>query len=353
MCLFGCISFIPHNASVYYLLAGFTLRGLLGVGASAVFVSAQTYITYTFPQSSVFMLSLLGAVGGLGSISGPAIGGGLYALSGFWLIFVTVGLATLSFGILMVFLLPSYDSKKSMQPRDHKCMDVSEAVSSPAQLQRSHLYARIICDRRMILGLLVTMFSAAAWHAFDPILEPELRKTYDLPKSKTSLIFLLIPTAFVIMTPIAGKIMDKLKYLDGLGMTALGFAILATAFLFAGPAPFIPIDKRLWLLLVCLTVSGLANSWIFVPPQEMTFNIKRLNLSSDEEKIAAKGFMSGCWNACYASGVCLGMVMSGSIQEVTNWSWAMMFYFVGSVGFIIIILLVKITELKSWQNLFN
>ena len=39
------------------------------------------------------------------------------------------------------------------------------------------------------------------------------------------------------------------------------------------------------------------------------------------------------------------MVLSGLIQEVTNWSWVMMFYSFGSFLFVILTIVVKVSEI--------
>lgn len=360
--LFAFIQFIPYDSTLLFAVAGFGVRLLLAVGTSAVFTATLALATTIFPEQSVWVLSLIGAIGGVGMVCGPAVGSGLFMAGGFWLVFVACGGAIILVSIATCIWFPKQNNVAECLPVDVAAdvkagikadVKADVAAGGPADVtcepSTSKLpvpYKRIVLDLRTLVGLSVGLFSSSCWVSIDPILEPELRNGYNLTEDRTALVFLLVSGLFIISAPIAGKLVGKSYCLDSLLLILIGLSISTTSFLFIGPCPLFGIHKlQLWTILVCLSVLGLTNCLLFVPAQNLVFNIERLNLPDSVDKTLVRGFLSACWNTAYAFGTGLGMIYSGAVAKYTGWAWTMTSYAGGCVLLILIVLIVKTREL--------
>ncbi|KAF6034948.1 hypothetical protein EB796_006749 [Bugula neritina] len=134
--------------------------------------------------------------------------------------------------------------------------------------------------------------------------------------------------------------------MDSIFVVIIGLGIAVGSFLLAGPCPLFKIEKlELWMLLVCLSILGLTNSLIYVPAQDLTFNISNLELPENVDRTLVRGFLSSCWVTFYSFGFGIGMVFSGSVAQYTGWAWTMTSYAGGCVLFIVIVSIVKVREI--------
>ncbi|XP_013792876.1 MFS-type transporter SLC18B1-like [Limulus polyphemus] len=155
---------------------------------------------------------------GFGLIAGPTLGGALYEVDGYYLPFITVGVVLVVCAVITVFLLPDSELNEDMGSGD---------------LLKFWLHPGTILDG---LSITITMVTIGYNHA---TLEPHLRQ-FNLSPFILGTIFVVAGGFYAITVPGWGFLVDKSDITKLVGVS--GCAIIGVAFLFMGPAPFMPFD---------------------------------------------------------------------------------------------------------------
>ncbi|XP_022253802.1 MFS-type transporter SLC18B1-like [Limulus polyphemus] len=254
--LFGILDRAPYGNPFVYL--AITVRIAEGVGSAAAKTSTYSIIGLQFPSSVATTFSLLETCFGIGLIIGPTLGGALYQVGGYELPFIIAGVALLLDGIVIFFVLPELDSSK--MPK------------KSGELFKFYKNIGIGLDCLVVF----TTFNCIGFnHA---TLEPHLRQT-------------------------STKI-----------LTIIGCILMCICQLFIGPATFMPIDTQLWLVLVSLSIFGLACGSKLVP----TF-IGALRNTVDRgfpNDLTTYGLVSSMFTSTMALGAFVGPTVGGYLLDV-------------------------------------
>uniref|UniRef100_T1KJ11 Major facilitator superfamily (MFS) profile domain-containing protein n=3 Tax=Tetranychus urticae TaxID=32264 RepID=T1KJ11_TETUR len=215
-----------------FTLFAFILRIFEGAGAAAFLTSCYTIMPLEFPEHISFLFALLETFFGLGLIVGPTVGGALFELGGYIMPFATLGSLMLLGSLVSIILLPkSGDYTQSKSP----------SVFS------------FLCDAGTLLDVLTIAgclnligFNAAT-------LEHHLRQ-FSLTPTEIGSIFIITGSVYALTNPLWGKL-GEYKF-DARWMAIIGTAINIVGLLFMGPVDFLPIQPKLWLVIVSLIIVG-------------------------------------------------------------------------------------------------
>ncbi|XP_067935471.1 MFS-type transporter SLC18B1-like isoform X2 [Watersipora subatra] len=314
-----------------YLILAIILRISQAMGSSAVFTAAMTCLTISFTEQTTTILSYSETVAGLGFMSGPAFGSGLYKAGGFLLVFTGVGGMLIVTSVVIGILLPEAGGS----------MDTGNSKSALKLLMH---------NLNILLALLLTAFIGTLWASIETILEPELRTKYGLTQDLSALVFLILSVTYTITAPLVGKALDKLSCLNSLYVMVFGFLLHTVNFLFMGPSPMLGIERPLWLLLLTLGILGIALGLTIVPSLDL------LSFSDTESENAegnggmdesSKALISGFWSSAYSFGDFFGPTFSGIVTRHGSFGLTMTYYAIGCFAVAVIIILCVFYRLFS------
>ncbi|CAG0916519.1 unnamed protein product [Notodromas monacha] len=274
------------------------VRCMEAVGAAAFSAAAFPLVAELFPDNIGAVMGTLETFVGLGLSVGPAIGGALYDLDGYYLPFLVLG----------SMMLLSVPLNMALLPPDKR--ETAEAVRQNAANRKSGMLEFLRQPRIGMICVAVTVLSAD-WSYLDPTLQPHLEQ-FQLTANQLGLFFLLSSVTYAISSPIWGFVSDR--WINGWTLVSSGLVVLGTILIFLGPSPWIPyLPDTLWSNVLCLGLMGTAIAWGLVP----TFQLV-LDAASDagyKENISTYGLVSGVWTSLYSLGEVLGPALGGLLMD--------------------------------------
>ncbi|XP_067936651.1 MFS-type transporter SLC18B1-like [Watersipora subatra] len=310
--LFGFLEYIPlpetsTSIQTVFLLLEIFIRMLQACGSTAVVISAMTLLTLKFSAKSSTILGYSSTAMGLGFMCGPAIGSGLYAIGGFIMVFASIGAILLIQSVMLIFFLQKNEISQSAESaRDQP--SVTQLLKSP----------------RRLAYLALSAFVGVLWSSIEPIIEPELRQKYGLSEEISALTFLLASFTYTISSPLVGKALDSLSWLNARHLMVFGFVLHSINFFFMGPSPLLVLSgftRPLWLLLLCLAVLGSGVAIGFVASMDEVVSIKSSDSEFEDNPALlknTKAAVAGFWASAYAFGAFLGATLSGLVNAYTS-----------------------------------
>ncbi|XP_076349795.1 MFS-type transporter SLC18B1-like isoform X2 [Tachypleus tridentatus] len=287
--LFGILDRAPNGNPFVYL--AIFVRIAEGIGSAAAKTSSYSIIALEFPNSVATTFSLLETCLGIGLITGPTLGGALYQVGGYELPFITAGMALLVDSVVIFFVLPELDS--------------SRMPKKTGELFKFYKNIGIGLDCLVVF----TTFNCIGFnHA---TLEPHLRQ-FNLTPFLLGSTFMISGFVYGVFAPFWGWLCDRMTSTRIL--TIIGCTFMCIVELFIGPAMFIPIDTQLWLVLVSLSIFGLACGSKLVP----TF-IGALRNTVDRgfpNDLTTYGLVSSMFTSTMALGAFVGPTVGGYLLDV-------------------------------------
>merc|ERR1719362_1681602 len=165
-----------------------------------------------FPNKVSQIMSWTEMLFGLGYMLGPALGSVLYQVGGFLLPFMCVGIWCFigAFGVL--FTIPKVDMSIDLNAVDGKKLNILDL------LKHSSIFLPIIDN-------LICFFGNGM---IESMLEPHLRSV-GATQTEVGLTFLILGGVYMVTTPIAGYVCDRVKYPTTVSI--VGNTFMAVAFL--------------------------------------------------------------------------------------------------------------------------
>jgi len=328
--LFGFLSFVPTDSGngIFVLLA-FSIQILKSIGITASTTASFVMCAQLFPDNIATALASGEIFVGLGLVTGPALGGVLYGLDGFYLPFLTIGgLGMLSVPIIMCVI-----------PREIAFEDNGDTRLSLAQ---------VFCSPKGIITSITIVVSTSMWSILDPTLEPHLRQ-YQLRPEVIGLIFLVMAATYALTAPLWGWISDKLD--EQRGLLILGFLFATLGSLLVGPSSFLglgPKYNQLWLVIVALVILGASSSLSAMPTFDLYFSIAEEKGCEDDTRTYS--MVAGLWLSMYSLGDFLGPSVGGALLDTVGFE-AMCTYSAGLCLFMACILFISwLTDSKCCKG---
>lgn len=307
--LFGFVHFMYN---IEFIIFSFLLRVIEGVGAGMFSATSLAIISNNFEENIRIANSVSQSFYGVGIILGPGIGGFLYQVGGFTLPFEIVGSIML---ILWSFVL--------LLPRESK----SSPLEKKSKLGVFDLlrYFSIIC---YFTGIFYSNFGIAY---LDVTLQPALQ-TIQLNTSTVGLIFLLSAIGYTASCPIWGRICNNCCH-PTVALIAAS-TLSAVAFLFTGPAPFMPFSLSISSSYPSLLLLGISFGGYSIASQS-GFYLESVELGFPETPEVRTLFF-GLWCSGAALGAFSGASLGGILLDNVGFAWASVT--MGAVSFALLIL---------------
>ncbi|KAL3889785.1 hypothetical protein ACJMK2_002113 [Sinanodonta woodiana] len=298
--LFGLLHYVSvDNGGTVFIMLSFIIRIVLAIGCTAQQTASILMIMKFFPENMMTVFGMGEIFVGIGMVSGPAIGGFLYASGGFMLPFALIGgLAIITLPISWVTL-----------PSDDNTVSKEEDVSTWALLKTPS----------SIVASLAILVSAAIWSILDPTLEPHLRQ-FNLDPEIIGILFLIMAAAYAVTSPIWGWLADKLP--DNRILLIPGFVFAALGLLLLGPSQILGFDSdfnELWLNVLALVVLGVSASLACIPTFDLYLDVaEKLGF---EDNTRTYGIVAGLWVSMYALGDFIGPSVGGFLLDQVGFNW--------------------------------
>ncbi|XP_062611583.1 MFS-type transporter SLC18B1-like [Saccostrea cucullata] len=292
--LFGVLIYSPGGYQ--FILLSFLCRSLEALASAAFITASYAILTDAFPKHIATVVGYLELFTGVGMMVGPAIGGGLYSLSGYGLPFYVLGGSLTAAGAISFFFLPTLDSA-------HRTLSVSVL-----QLLKSSF---VWC----VAGCIVSGSYTISY--MEATLANHLHKL-GIGTVPVSLMFLIPPALYGITSPIWGWISDSKNYVVSLVVSG---ALLASIFFFTlGPSPIFPfLPFSLWLVSVSLAGVGIFLSCLMIPSfTAILVGAERLGM---EDNLETFGIVSGLFNSCYSFGAFIGPISGSALVDAAGFGW--------------------------------
>ncbi|XP_076332330.1 MFS-type transporter SLC18B1-like isoform X2 [Tachypleus tridentatus] len=287
--LFGFID--RARMGTTFIILAFLIRTLEGLGSAAFQTASYSIVAAEFTDRTASAFAILETFGGLGLISGPAIGGALFEQGGYPLPFLVLG-GLLVFETFLVYLVVP-DS-------------VSETTNNTTEASMKKFLAdgdSIIYGAAVTMCLIIIGYNTAT-------LEPHIRQ-FQLSPFLLGAMFTICGGTYAISAPIWGKIADK--KCPPMFMVFIGCLLSSVTLLTVGPAPFLPFDKILWLVIVSLFLNGVANGAKIIG--SFTGVLESAKIRGFPDNFSTYGLVSALFTFCRSLGATLGPSFGGFIFE--------------------------------------
>ncbi|KAG1666553.1 MFS-type transporter SLC18B1 [Nymphon striatum] len=146
-----------------------------------------------------------------------------------------------------------------------------------------------------------------------------IQGTFDASPSFMGLLFGVASAEYALVAPLVGFIVDKKGYLTKKQMVIIGDLVIAFAFIFMGPAPFLHIDRSLWQLAGTLVLFLIGQCSAYVP--SFGFCVDEASKLKDADEAELKGMISGLMSTTSVVGAFIGPVLGGVFLDHFGWSW--------------------------------
>jgi MFS family permease len=232
---FGFLPLIKSGQT--FFIASLAMRGLTAVGEAAM---NSAVLPLARRRGGVgrecSILSWMETMNGVGTTFGPFIGGILFDCGGFPLPFIVSG-GLLVFCALSaaIVLDPSEELRQTREEEEE--LDRGGNIRGDEKEKKGNLF----CSFPVVLGLLITILTGAASQWYQPSLEPDVRKEFNMTSFQASMLFIIDGAVYAVASPLIGCLLDRvlepsLCLLGGTATIGLGFVILAAPPLILSPS---------------------------------------------------------------------------------------------------------------------
>lgn len=238
---------------------------------------------------------------GLGLIVGPMVGGALYAAGGYFLPFVVLGTVLFIVAIVTLCVLPKHEPTESNGEKKASFLTVLRIPGV------------------MICSLAISATSASIGF-ISATLEPHLRD-FNLTPVVLGVIFVINGGIYALTAPFFGWLIDK--YVNPKFVTIAGSLIICIGFMLIGPAPFIPLETTLWVVVPGLALHGLGLAACLV--SSFSDALKTSVKHGLPNNIETYGLISGLWTSTFAFGAFVGPSVSGCLFDTVGFRASTLF----------------------------
>jgi len=223
-------------AFTYTLAMLIIARALQGIFTSATLPTAQAFVSDTTTgEERAKGFGLIGAAFGLGLAVGPAIGGGLYALTSQYssLAYFASGASAVNLIIALIFLPETLKCKV-----EENCEDLEEVVVS-----RKDSFRYLISNKEVLAIMLTFSMLTLAFASYTSTLLPYGIVRFDLTTEDASIVLLIVGIIAILTKGVLLRFLTK-KFSNSTLMVA-GFTVITI-----GLIAFSQVANLLWMILV-------------------------------------------------------------------------------------------------------
>lgn len=303
---FGFLKYVQNTGT--FLGLSYFLRFLDGMADAMSVAAGVSILMKLFPNKVSQVVAWTEMLFGLGYMLGPAVGSVLYQWGGFLLPFLCVGIWCFIGAFGVFFTIPKLDMIVYADGPVGKKLNIVDLAKHPAIFLP-------------ILDNLICFFS----EGMIDVLEPHLRNA-GATQSQVGLTFLILGGVYMVTTPIAGYVYDKVKYPTLVSI--LGNTCMAVAFLLIGPVPFIDLEPTVPLIQGSIGIAGFGYALVMVSTFGRTQAAALEKGFKDD--IETYILISGIWSTSFYLGKFLGPTLAGisvdkyGFRTTTIWFFALL-----------------------------
>jgi MFS family permease len=321
--VFGLLGGIEGRAT--FIGMAFFVRVVEALGNAAFLTASFAIIAQEFPDNVATTFATLETFFGLGLVAGPLIGGCLYDVAGYYLPFLSMGLALLATAVTTIIILPAHVDSEP----DTKKQSIWSVLKIPG----------------VLVAALAIAATSASMESLAATLEPHLRP-FNLKSMVMGLIFVINGAVYALLAPFWGWLVDKWRRAKYVTLT--GCLLIVLAFFIIGPVPIIPMDPTLPLVTAGLFIHGLGMGAVLVSSFGDALSTAIANGMGDN--LQTYGLISGLWTASFAFGAFLGPSISGALYDTVGFRAATIFIIVLHVVMSAVLVIYLIFEKKLTRS---
>lgn len=301
--------FAMAGAFVFYAVANtydmlILARILDGLTAAATWSAGLALIGERFDEKTLgekygYVLTAMA----VGSIAGPVAGGVLSDTMGYESPFLFIAGLCLAGGVASLFL----KERRLFRPKP----DVRGRSAVVAML------APIVRNRLIMLACLVMMITTVGFGLFEPMLPLRLSRSFDMSRTGIGILFGITMVFFGVMSPIVGKLSDRLGrkklIVGGLVSTAVVAPLLAVA-------PSVP------LTYVLMGLYGVTAALFATPSLPLITDTLAAGGGTGAKAGSLFGTAFGMMNLFWSLGYVLGPLLGGAMTGLAGLLYASLVY---------------------------
>jgi len=282
------------------------LRITEAIGQNGVNVSVYAVINEFYKEQSFYLIGLTEMYYALGIVLAPLLGSVLYTAGG--------GETDAPFGYNLPFLFAALIILVSA---------VVLYLKVPSKFENETVEVTRVCSKWVILtvpGIWAGFFAAGSANlglaTFSAMLEPHLRRNFQLSTIKIGLLFLLNGTGYCFMCPVSGKLCDR--GCNPGNLMIIGTIIAAIGSLLIGPVKWISETPSLYFIITGLSLHGFGLGMI---PMPAYLYMKKQFSSSEFEHIVSGLFLTG-----FFLGGSIGPTLGGYLYDYSDKNFGLVSY---------------------------
>ncbi|GAB6027839.1 hypothetical protein CHUAL_002065 [Chamberlinius hualienensis] len=308
--LFGMLNKV--NSRSYFVLFAFLIRMVQGMGQAGFITSSLALIAKEFPNSVPTTFSLIQTFFGIGILIGPSLGGALYEVGGYMTPFVCMGAFLFVTSSVTFFFMPKHDH---YEEKSQALPQFWPALKIPV----------------VFVSVFTTFCGAGAIGFISATLEPHLRQ-FGLKPSINGLMFIISGVFYSATASLWGRLCRWASHTKILcGIAAL---LICLSFTLLGPAPFLPLESKLWLCIIALGIHGMGVGGELVCG--FLGNLKEVKAYGYPDTLGTFGLMSSMWTSSTALGGFVGSSVGGTLLDHVGFRMGTLFI-IGQHGLLALI----------------
>ncbi|XP_064476017.1 MFS-type transporter SLC18B1-like [Ornithodoros turicata] len=290
---FGILYWSPGGDVLLGLAITFAIFG--GFFAVTYSVSVYSIVIERFTGNSGIIIATFVCLWGIGSMTGPILGGVLIRLWDHPVPFFVIGaIMMLSFPVI---------AKRGPIPKGHRRVITDNNSSEQVE------YCKAICDPVFLTAMVTVMLSGVIFGFNELTLAAYLHQV-NLTTTEIGSVFLAQCVSYCLGAVPVGIICDR--DFDELFMF-IGQSLTAIAYLILGPAPFLPVAPSLWMIYPSQVLTGFGLVCQFVSSYSLAH--KRLLKKGYPDTVRTSGFVSTCFYTFLVFGSTAASRIAGFVVE--------------------------------------
>lgn len=282
-CLAICCGFFAFIESPGMLFLG---RMMQGISGAATWTAGLSVAARMYPDQQGSKIGIVMAAVGMGTISGPPIGGVLYEFLGYHLMFAALSL--LCVALLVALCVTRFGSLDVRREKNHVKIDIRSVVGNARLMWFCVVFVAICCSFGML----------------EVILPNYMDSRFGMDSLRIGLFFGAMGVFNAGSDMLFGTLSDRYGFVPFIFWGMIGTAIVIPSLAIAPSVP---------LLFLAIFLYGVTVGSAVTPGQPYMYQI----VVEDPvlSKTAGAGFAYGLMNTCFSLGMILGPILGGAVNR--------------------------------------
>ncbi|CEF65310.1 MFS-type transporter SLC18B1 [Strongyloides ratti] len=300
--LFSITIYLPTKNT--FFIGTLIIRLFQSLGRAMFYTTTFSIVSIQFPDITSSMLGYIETVSGLGYNLGPVIGGIIYDMYGYEMLFIILGPIIILNGICAYYYIEN-------KPIDEKKIKLEN-------FQKKFQYKKLFKMTDIYFLMIITMICGFFFCYNEPTL-PIALKPFNMSHTQIGTFFLIQGMVFSIFAPIWGLLLDHLPITNML--LFIGNILLTISLFLFGPASFIPFERTPLTIGIAsvIQVSALAACYVPCFKQSMYIITEEYGYPNN---MNTNGILSGIFTCVFSLGGFIGPTIGGILVQYYQYTIA-------------------------------